>query len=97
MSIIIPVNEKFRIEFDGYSWAVAIRKPRKDETRKQWQQVAWHKNLIHAAESLRRWIISDSEASGIDEVIRALSTSTALIVQAIQDAALPNSWLEVKN
>ena len=96
MSSILPINEKWRIELDEYSWAIAKHSPRKDKNRKQWEQVAWFKTPLQAAESVRERLLSDSEVNGVDEFLSSLSESTRLITDAIKSSELPDSWLAAK-
>jgi len=43
---VIPVNEKYRIEFDGSSWQVSCFKASKsDPDGGRWSGLTWHMNL----------------------------------------------------
>jgi hypothetical protein len=93
----IPVNDKWRIELDEYSWAVAHHAPRKNKSRKQWQQVSWHMTLEQAAQSLAERLLSDAEAHALGEVLSAQREGFALMAGAIQMSGISNSWLDQKN
>ena len=96
MCLIVPITDKWRIELDECSWAVAKHQPRKDKKRKQWEQVSWHRTLHQAAENVRERLLSNSEAYGVDEVLKAISSSTQLITDAIKESEAPDSWLAAK-
>ena len=92
----IPINDQWRIELDEYSWAVAQYVPRKDKSRKQWQQISWHMTLEQAAQSLAERLLSDTQAHTLDEVLAAQRAGFALISDAIAKSGIANSWLDEK-
>lgn len=92
MSVIIPVNKDYRIELDQFSWAIAKHRPRNKSTRKQWEQISWHRTLQQAGEALAILLVAQDELEGIDEVINAVRASTTLIAAAITDSHYPDSW-----
>lgn len=97
MSVIIPINNEWRIELEEYSWAVAKYRPRADMSKKQWEQVTWHRTLRQAAENVRERLLFDSEAYGVDEAINAMSDSTRLIAESIKESGVLDSWNAVKD
>ena len=96
MSVIIPINEKYRIRLDTYSWMICYWKPRSKHSKGgTWEGFSWHRTLQQAGETLVKRLASESEPEGIDEVINALSSSTLLIANAIIESGIPDSWLEI--
>ena len=97
MSLIIPVNKKYCIQLDNYSWMVCYWRPRKKHPNGgTWEGLSWHKTLLHAGENLVKRLVSESELDGVDEVLNALSDSTQLITNAIIESGIPNTWLNAK-
>ena len=94
MSVIIPVNKDYRIELDQFSWAIAKHRPRNKSTRKQWEQISWHRTLQQAGEALAILLVAQDELEGIDEVIAAIRTASTLIATAIKESPHPDSWPE---
>lgn len=93
---IFPISDRYRIELDEYSWAIAVYTPRKDKNRKQWTQSAWFRTLNQAAEHLRDKLTDESDAKHLDEAIAAVRDSAQLVAAAIERAGIPDSWLEAK-
>jgi hypothetical protein len=97
MSAIIPINSKYRIELDSFSWQLSKWKPRKSHKYGgRYEGIAWYPTLQQAGESLTRHLVGEDDLEGVDEVIRALHASSALIAAAIKEGPSPDSFSKAK-
>lgn len=94
MTAIVPVNDEYRIELDTYNWAVARYAPRKNKSKKQWEQFSWHRTLQQAGVSLVERLVAEDDLEGTEEVIAAIRTASTLIATAIRESPHPDSWPE---
>ena len=98
MSAIIPINDKYRIQLDTYSWMVCYWKPRSSHPKGgTWEAKTWHKTLHQAGEQLVWHMVCEDEIEGIDEILSALADASRLVANAIMDSGIADSWLEAKN
>jgi len=92
MSAIIPINNKYCIKLDNYSWMVCHWRPKNKLPKGgAWEGMSWHNSLQHAGESLVKRLVSESNLEGIDEILNALSVSTQTISNAIIESGMSNS------
>ena len=95
MTAVIPLTDKLRIELDTYAWALAKRKPRKDN-RKQWEQFSWHRTFHQAVTRAAELQLAHSNAEGVHEVLDALAAISRRLEAAIRESRIPDSWLNAK-
>ena len=94
---VIPVNDRFRVELDNYSWAVCQWKKRKSHPEGgQFEPIAWFPKLTQACQWLVRRELAESNAIGADAVIKAITRSTTRLEAAIKEAGISDSWAAAK-
>lgn len=98
MTVIIPVNDEYRIEMDQYSWQVSKWRTRnKHPDGGNWEGVTWHKTLKQAGVSLVQRSIAQDDLEGVQQIVDALHASSCLIARAILQSPYHDSWLDEKN
>ena len=87
MSVIIPINDQYRIELDNYYWIVAVWQTDSNQPDGgRWVSDTYHKTLQLACESLLLRFVSECDISGAQEIIEALRTTSTLIARAILES-----------
>ena len=95
MASIIPLNSKYRIELDTYSWQLSQWKKRQSHPDGgRWEGISWHRTLQQAGEAGQKRLIEQDDLEGVQSIINALHASSRLIAEAIVASGLPNSWME---
>lgn len=79
--MIIPIDEKHRIDTDEHSWRVCTRRKRK--AGDTWEPVSYHRTITLAVQSLADRMLRASDAVGLAEALVEVDNVTAVLSRAL--------------
>lgn len=84
--MILPINEKYRIEADSLSWMIQSKATRKRDGQsiEEWRSVSWHSSLQSALQGLAERMIRSSDAQTVADAIADVKAVCAELSEALQ-------------
>lgn len=93
MKSIIPVNNRYQIELDRYSWQIAQWKTlKKHPDGGKFEGTHWFPTLEMAVKKLVELQIAEADLKGTRDVIDALRASTSRLAAAIERSEHENLY-----
>ena len=97
MSLIIPINKKYQLKYDGRSWEVGKWKNRTAHPDGgNYEGVKWLSTLQGAGEWLVLHLVSQDDLRHIDDIIRAIEAASLLITYAISASDLDDKHHDIE-
>jgi len=79
--MILPIDDKYRIEGDRYSWSIQKPKIRKGHTA--WGSINWFTSIEHAVNHLGEMMVRTSDAQTLGEALAEIERVTTLLTHAL--------------
>ncbi len=82
--MILPINGKYRLTADRYSWAIQERVGINRKTGEiRWEGVSWCPTLHQALKECHQRMVRTSDAQTLAEALEVAEKATATIIQAL--------------
>ena len=78
--MIIPINERYRIQSDRYQWIIA--KSRFRNGKKEWQPESFYRSFDHALRSLEELMVRESKAQTLTDALTHVDHVATTLSQA---------------
>ena len=79
--MIIPINERYRIQSDRYQWIIV--KSRFRNGKKEWQPESFYRSFDHALRSLEELMVRESKAQTLTDALTHVDHVATTLSQAL--------------
>ena len=79
--MIIPINDRYRIQSDRYQWIISKSRIRKG--KKEWQPESFYRSFDHALRSLGEQMVRESKAQTLTDALTHVDHVATTLSQAL--------------